>query len=216
MISLIMGLPGAGKGTQADLIIEKYNIKHVSTGNIFRSAISSKSDLGNKLAEYINGGDLVPDELTISILKEELLKDEYKNGFLLDGFPRTENQAVNLNAMLNEMGVEIDNVIYINVDESEIMKRLTGRLTCPKCSASYHVVNVPPKVEGTCDKCGTTLVTRPDDNESSVRNRLEIAKSQTLPVIDFYKDSNKVLEIDANQKSVNAVFDEIVNSIGEK
>ncbi len=214
MISLIMGLPGAGKGTQADLIIEKYGIKHVSTGNIFRGAIAEGTELGKELASYMNGGNLVPDELTISILKEELSKDEYKAGFLLDGFPRTKPQAEYLNIMLDEMGLNLDNVIYVNVDESEILGRLTGRLTCPNCSASYHIVNVPPKAEGICDKCGSQLITREDDTEESVLNRLEVAKSQTLPVVDFYQNTGKVLEIDATGKSVEAVFEDITKSIG--
>ncbi len=214
MISLIMGLPGAGKGTQAELIIEKYGIKHVSTGNIFRAAIASESDLGKELASYMDAGNLVPDELTISILKEELSKPMYKAGFLLDGFPRTKVQAEYLNKMLEEMELNLDNIIYVNVDESEIMSRLTGRLTCPDCGASYHKVNVPPKREGICDKCGATLITRKDDTQESVKNRLEVAKSQTMPVIEFYEETGKVLEIDATGKSVEAVFSEITKSIG--
>ncbi len=209
-----MGLPGAGKGTQADLIIKRYKIKHVSTGNIFRGAIASGSKLGLELASYMDAGNLVPDELTISILKEELAKDEYKAGFLLDGFPRTKMQAMYLNEMLSEMNLDIDNIIYINVKEEEIMGRLTGRQTCPKCGATYHKLNVPPKVEDTCDKCGSELVTRQDDTESSVKNRLDVAKSQTLPVIDFYKETGKIIEIDASGKSVQAVFEEITKSIG--
>lgn len=214
MISLIMGLPGAGKGTQAELIIKKYNMQHVSTGNIFRAAISQKTELGNELATYLDGGNLVPDELTINILKEELSKDKYKAGFLLDGFPRTKVQAEYLKEMLEDMGLALDNVIYINIDEAEIMQRLTGRLTCPKCGASYHAVNVPPKVENTCDKCGSELIVRSDDTEASVKNRLEIAKSQTIPVIDYYQEQGKVLEIDASSKSVDEVFNEITELIG--
>lgn len=214
MISLIMGLPGAGKGTQADLIIEKYGIEHVSTGNIFRGAIAEGTDLGKELASYMNGGNLVPDELTISILKEELSKDKYKAGFLLDGFPRTKVQAEYLNKMLEEMNLELDNIIYVNVAEDEIMGRLTGRLTCPNCGTSYHAVNVPPKVENTCDKCGNELITRADDTVESVTNRLEVAKSQTMPVIEFYENTGKVIEIEASSKSVEAVFEEITKSIG--
>ncbi len=214
MISLIMGLPGAGKGTQADLIIEKYGIEHVSTGNIFRGAIAEGTDLGKELASYMNGGNLVPDELTISILKEELSKDKYKAGFLLDGFPRTKVQAEYLNKMLEEMNLELDNIIYVNVAEDEIMGRLTGRLTCPNCGASYHAVNVPPKVENTCDKCGNELITRADDTVESVTNRLDVAKSQTMPVIEFYENTGKVIEIEASSKSVEAVFEEITKSIG--
>ncbi|WOO86581.1 adenylate kinase [Mollicutes bacterium LVI A0039] len=214
MISLIMGLPGAGKGTQADLIIEKYGIKHVSTGNIFRSAIAEKTALGTELASYMDQGNLVPDELTINILKEELSKDEYKVGFLLDGFPRTKVQAEYLNQMLIDMNLELDNIIYVNVAEEEIMGRLTGRLSCPNCGATYHAVNLPPKVENTCDKCSTQLITRSDDTVESVQNRLEVAKSQTMPVIEFYQESGKVIEIDASSKSVETVFNEITKSIG--
>lgn len=214
MISLIMGLPGAGKGTQADLIIEKYGIKHVSTGNIFRAAIAEGTDLGKELASYMDSGNLVPDELTINILKAELSKDEYKAGFLLDGFPRTTVQAEHLNEMLIDMNLNLDNIIYVNVAEDEIMGRLIGRLTCPNCGSTYHKTNVPPKVENICDKCGSKLITRADDTVESVMKRLDVAKSQTIPVVDFYRKSGKVLEIEASGKSVANVFSEITKSIG--
>lgn len=215
MILLIMGLPGAGKGTQADLIVEKYNLAHLSTGNLFRDTIASDSPLSAELKAILDAGNLVPDELTIKMLKAETQKEKYANGYLLDGFPRTVDQAKFLQQMLTEEGKKIDGIISIELSEDTILSRLTGRLTCPNCQATYHEVILPPIVEGICDKCQTKLEVRKDDTVESIKNRLEVAKNQTLPVIDYFKETNELIyAVDANDKDPQTIFSEITAMIG--
>lgn len=203
---IIMGLPGVGKGTQADIITKEYNVVHLSTGNMFREFKNSETDLGKELAGYLDSGNLVPDELTIKLLKAEISKPEYENGFLLDGFPRNKEQAQFLDQLMVEMGKKIDKVIYLSSDEETVVKRISGRLTCPNCQATYHRDNI----EGdSCLKCQTKLITREDDKPEKVRVRLKLAKEQTLPVIDFYKAKELVLTIETNDLSIEEVFNEI-------
>ncbi|MBL0701662.1 MAG: nucleoside monophosphate kinase [Spiroplasma sp.] len=215
---LITGLPGVGKGTQSENIEKKYNAKHLSTGNLFRGEIKSGSELGKELSSYMNGGLLVPDELTIKILAAEIKKPEYNDGFLLDGFPRTINQAVFLDEMLDSNDLKLDAVIALHLDESTIISRLTNRLFCPNCQSVFHKIYSPPKVENVCDKCGHTLEQRDDDKLTSVTKRLEVAKSQTLPVIEHYEKVKLVININMNDNdSEQNVFSKITNLIdGEK
>ncbi|MFV0289203.1 MAG: adenylate kinase family protein [Mycoplasmatales bacterium] len=207
MIILLTGLPGVGKGTQAERIVAKYQIKHLSTGNIFRTLMTQTNELADELNSYISKGALVPDELTIKILKEEIKKDGYQNGFLLDGFPRTVAQAKFLDKLLQEENLNLDYVINLHLAENTIKDRLVNRLFCPNCQATYHKTLIPPKQENICDNCGATLVQRADDKLEKIENRLKIAKEQTLPVIEYYAD--KVQTIDVNNKSSQAVFDKI-------
>ena len=171
---VLMGLPGAGKGTQAEKIVETYGIPHISTGDMFRAAIKEGTPLGLQAKQYIDRGDLVPDEVTIGIVRERLSKDDCQNGFLLDGFPRTVAQAEALEAMLTEIGRKLDYVIHIDVRQDVLMERLTGRRICRNCGATYHLVFHPPAQPGVCDKCGGELYQRADDNEATVANRLEV------------------------------------------
>lgn len=212
---LITGLPGVGKGTQSEKIVSEYGVKHLSTGDLFRSEISQKTSLGLEAKGYIDQGQLVPDEVTIKMLKSELSKEEYKNGFLLDGFPRTIAQAEFLNKMLEESNMKLDGVIALDLDEEVIIERLVNRLVCPKCSASYHKLFVKPAVEGICDKCGAELVQRDDDKLESITKRLSVAKEQTLPVVDFYEELGKVYSIKMAKEDTEAqVFDKIKRVLG--
>lgn len=207
MIMLITGLPGVGKGTQAELISKKYQIKHLSTGDLFRSLMMEKNDLAKELKSYLNEGKLVPDRLTIKILKQEIAKEEYKNGFLLDGFPRTVEQAKFLDNLLLQENLQIDYIINLYLDEEEIKKRLSGRWFCLECKKTYQEISNPPKTSGECDNCGEVLIQRDDDKPEKVKVRLEVAKEQTLPVIDYY--GKKVKTIDVNNKNIEEVFSEI-------
>lgn len=192
---LITGLPGSGKGTQSELINEFYNIGHLSTGNVFRNQIAQETKLGKELASFMNEGKLVPDELTISLLKEEIKNEKYTSGFLLDGFPRTIVQAEFLDQMLADENTKLDLVLELVIDEGVIVDRITNRLACPECGATYHSTKIPPKVENVCDKCASNLIQREDDSLEKVKTRLEIAKEQTIPVINYYKKQNIVSTI---------------------
>src|SRR5699024_9383904 len=180
-----MGLPGAGKGTQAEKIIEKYQIPHISTGDMFRSAIKEGTELGAKAKSFMDQGALVPDEVTVGIVRERLGKDDCKNGYLLDGFPRTLKQAEALDQLLAELNAPIDYVIHIDVPKDKLLDRLTGRRVCPTCGATYHVIYNPPKVAEKCDVDGTTLDQREDDQPETVANRIEVNLEQTQPLLDF-------------------------------
>lgn len=203
-----MGLPGAGKGTQAEKISEKYNIPHISTGDMFRLAIKEGTDLGKKAKEFMDQGNLVPDEVTIGIVDERLRKDDCQNGFLLDGFPRTIAQAEALQSLLSNMDEDIDYVLHVDVPEEHLVKRLTGRRICPTCGATYHVMYNPPKEEGICDKDGSELSQRKDDMPETVRNRLDVNIEQTKPLLDFYQEKGYLVTIDGNQE-INVVFQDI-------
>ena len=211
---VLFGPPGAGKGTQATRIIEKYGIPHISTGDIFRENIKKGTALGVKAQEYMNKGELVPDDLVIEIATTRLLEDDCKEGFLLDGFPRTVYQAEKLDEFLAAHGRKIDKVLDIEVEKEELMTRLIGRRVCRSCGASYHVVNMPPKAEGVCDKCGGDLYQRADDTEATVENRIEVYNSQTKPLVDYYTGKGNIAEIDG-AAGLDNVFTAIVNVLGE-
>jgi len=210
---VLLGPPGAGKGTQAKLIVQKYNIPHISTGDIFRKNIKEMTPLGIKAKEYIDKGQLVPDELTVEIVKDRIKEEDCKNGFLLDGFPRTVAQADALNEVLSTLGTKLDHVININVDENNLIIRLTGRRVCPKCGASFHVAFNPPKVEGICDYCGAEVVQRADDSEETVKNRLSVYYKQTQPLIEYYTRNGLIRNINGEQ-DINEVFNEICKVLG--
>ncbi len=212
--TVLLGPPGAGKGTQAVKIVEKYNVPHISTGDIFRENIKNGTELGKKAQEYMNKGELVPDDLVIEIATTRLLADDCKNGFLLDGFPRTVYQAEKLDAFLADHGMKLDKVIDIEVEKEELISRLTGRRVCKTCGASFHVVNIPPKKEGICDICGGELFQRADDTVETVENRIEVYNQQTMPLVDYYKKADNIVTIDG-ALPLDTVFAEIVKAIGE-
>ncbi|WP_182201169.1 adenylate kinase [Paraliobacillus salinarum] len=205
---ILMGLPGAGKGTQAEKIVEKYQIPHISTGDMFRLAIKEGTDLGKKAKAFMDQGDLVPDEVTIGIVRERLSKADCKSGFLLDGFPRTIAQAESLENLLQEMERSLDFVLHVDVPQEQLMERLTGRRICPTCGATYHVVFNPPKQDGICDNDGTELIQREDDSEETVARRLEVNVKQTQPMLDFYHDKGYLVSINGSQ-DIDKVFEDI-------
>lgn len=192
---ILLGAPGAGKGTIASLLTEHYSIPAISTGNIIREALKSGSELGLKAKSYMDSGALVPDEVVIEIIKDRLDKDDCKNGFILDGFPRTIAQA----EALDKMGIDIDVVLDIEADDNMIVRRLSGRRVCEKCGTPYHIVNIPPKKEGICDKCAGTLVQRKDDEPNTVVERLAVYHEVTEPLIDYYKKSGKLKVVDGKE-----------------
>ena len=194
--TILLGPPGAGKGTQAAIIVKNNNIPHISTGDIFRENIKNGTELGKRAQEYMSKGELVPDDLVIEIATTRLLEDDCKNGFILDGFPRTVHQAEELDKFLDEHGQEISVVITLEVPDDVLMKRLTGRRVCPKCGATFHIVGMPPKKEGICDICGAELIQRPDDNEETAGNRIEVYNRETKPLIDYYEKKGKIANID--------------------
>ncbi|EJQ6751881.1 adenylate kinase [Listeria monocytogenes] len=196
---VLMGLPGAGKGTQAEQIVEKYNIPHISTGDMFRAAMKNNTELGKKAKSFMDNGDLVPDEVTNGIVLERLAEDDAKNGFLLDGFPRTVEQAEELENILNDLGTELDAVINIEVDKDVLMKRLTGRWICRTCGKTYHEIYNPPKVPGKCDLDGGELYQRDDDKKETVEKRLNVNMKQTKPLLDFYSEKGKLHNINGEQ-----------------
>ncbi|TCT21097.1 adenylate kinase [Melghiribacillus thermohalophilus] len=210
---ILMGLPGAGKGTQADKIVEKYNIPHISTGDMFRSAIKEGTELGKKAKSFMDKGELVPDEVTIGIVKERLSKPDCENGFLLDGFPRTIAQAEALDSLLHELGTKIDYVLHIDVPEEKLVDRLTGRRICPTCGATYHVEFNPPKVDGKCDHDGSDLIQRDDDKPETVKNRLEVNIKQTEPLLDFYRQKGDLIAVNGDQ-DIDKVFNDITEKLG--
>lgn len=210
---VLMGLPGAGKGTQAERIVEKYNIPHISTGDMFRAAMKEETELGLQAKSFIDKGELVPDEVTIGIVRERLGKNDCQKGFLLDGFPRTVAQADALEAILADLNRKIDYVINIEVNKDILMERLTGRRICKQCGATYHLVFNPPAVEGTCDKCGGELYQRADDNEETVANRLEVNLQQTQPLLDFYNQKGYLKNINGEQ-DINKVFIDVDQLLG--
>lgn len=210
---ILMGLPGAGKGTQAERIVEEYNIPHISTGDMFRAAIKDETQLGLEAKSYIDKGELVPDEVTIGIVRERLGKADCKTGFLLDGFPRTVAQAEELESILSDLNRSIDYCINIMVDQSILMERLTGRRICKSCGSTYHLVFNPPQMSGKCDKCGGELYQRADDNEETVGNRLEVNLKQTKPLLDFYESKGYLRNING-QREINVVFEDIKELLG--
>lgn len=210
---ILLGPPGAGKGTQAKSISNKYSIPHISTGDIFRKNISEKTPLGIEAKSYIDKGHLVPDKLTIDIVQDRLEQEDCKSGFLLDGYPRTVNQAEALKNFLEEKGEKLDTALLIMVPKEYIIDRMTGRRVCLSCGASYHVKFNPTKVEGKCDICGSVVIQRDDDCEETVNERLEIYDAQTQPLIDYYKEQDLLSEVDGTQ-AINDVFKNICGILG--
>lgn len=204
---ILLGPPGAGKGTQADKIVEKTEAVHLSTGDIFRSNIKNETELGKEAKSYMDKGDLVPDETTINLVLDSLDKLCGKS-ILFDGFPRNMAQAEALDAYLENKGEKIDYCLNIEVPEEDLISRISGRRVCPDCGASYHVITNPPKEDGICDKCGSSLIQRDDDNEKSVKNRLDVYNSQTAVLIDYYENKG-VLKTIRGEKSPEEVFDQI-------
>lgn len=209
---ILLGAPGAGKGTQAIEVKEEFNIPHISTGDIFRANIKDGTELGKKAKGYMDEGKLVPDELTIELVKDRLRKDDAKKGFLLDGFPRTIPQAEALDGFLKEEGIKLDRVVNIDVDKNVLLDRITGRRVCKDCKASFHIAFNPPKKENVCDYCGGELVQRADDNEETVKNRIGVYERETSPLIDYYNKQGLVLNIDGN-KSPKEVTKEIFEGL---
>lgn len=210
---ILLGPPGAGKGTQAKSISNKYSIPHISTGDIFRKNISEKTPLGIEAKKHIDKGHLVPDELTIDIIKDRLQNDDCRNGFLLDGYPRTVNQAEALGSVLREEGVELDTALLIKVPREFILQRMTGRRVCLTCGASYHISFNPPTIEGKCNVCGSVVVQRADDTEETVSNRMDIYDAQTQPLIKYYDDKGILSSVDGTQ-AINNVFESICGILG--
>ena len=210
---ILMGPPGSGKGTQAEFISGQLGIAHISTGNMFRKAISGRTELGSKAKEYLDSGRLVPDEITVGIVRERLQEPDCKKGFLLDGFPRTVAQAQALDAMVAKMGLALDAVINIQVPREEILKRLTGRRMCKECGGTYHVSFSPPLQADRCDKCGGDLYQRDDDTESTINKRLDVYKEQTEPLIAYYEKQRLLKDINGNQ-DIKEVLAEIGRSLG--
>ena len=212
--TILLGPPGAGKGTQAVKIVEKYGVPHISTGDIFRENIKNGTELGKKAQEYMNKGERVPDDLVIDLATSRLLEPDCANGFLLDGFPRTVYQAEKLDEFLAAHDSKIDVVLDIAVEKEELITRLTGRRVCKTCGASFHVVSVPPKQEGICDFCGGELIQRADDNLETVTNRIEVYEAQTMPLVDYYENAGNIAHING-AASLEDVFGDIVKAIGE-
>lgn len=210
---IMLGAPGAGKGTQAKMIAEKYGIPHVSTGDIFRANIKEGTALGKEAKQYMDQGLLVPDELTVKILLDRVAKEDCKNGYVLDGFPRTIPQAEVLDKALVELGDKIDYAIDVDVPDENIVRRMGGRRACLTCGATYHIEHVPPKKEGICDKCGAELVLRDDDKPETVKNRLEVYHKQTQPLIDFYTKQGVLKTVDGTQDMMD-VFAAITEILG--
>ena len=207
---ILMGLPGAGKGTQASEIVKKFPIPHISTGDMFRKAIKDETDLGKEAKSYMDRGELVPDEVTVGIVKERISEDDAKKGFLLDGFPRTIDQAESLSQIMSELDREIDAVINIEVPEEELMNRLTGRRICEKCGTTYHLVFNPPKVEGICDIDGGKLYQREDDNPETVSNRLSVNVKQSKPILEYYNEKGVLKNIDGS-KDIEEVTNDVID-----
>ena len=211
---IMLGAPGAGKGTQAKKIAAKYDIPHISTGDIFRANIKNGTELGNKAKTYMDQGLLVPDELVVDLVVDRVQQDDCKNGYVLDGFPRTIPQAEALDKALAEFGDKIDYAIDVNVPDENIVKRMGGRRACLNCGATYHIVFNPTKVEGKCDACGAETVLRDDDKPETVQKRLSVYHEQTQPLIDYYKAQNILKTVDGTQP-MEKVFADIVAILGE-
>ena len=206
---IMFGAPGAGKGTQAKMIAEKYSVPHISTGDIFRANIKNGTELGMEAKKYMDQGLLVPDELTVKILLDRVAKDDCKNGYVLDGFPRTIPQAEALTAALDKINEKMDFAVDVDVPDENIVKRMGGRRACVACGATYHIEHIPPKAEGICDRCGKELILRDDDKPETVKNRLQVYHDQTQPLIDFYNAKGVLKEVDGTV-DMKDVFSAIV------
>ena len=211
---IMLGAPGAGKGTQAKKIAAKYQIPHISTGDIFRANIKNGTELGKKAKTYMDQGLLVPDELVVDLVVDRLAQDDCANGCVLDGFPRTIPQAESLDAALGAKGEAIDYAIDVDVPDENIINRMSGRRACVACGATYHIVHIPTKVEGICDRCGEKLILRDDDKPETVKKRLDVYHAQTQPLIDYYTTKNVLKSVDGTQ-DMEDVFKAIVRILGE-
>ena len=210
---IMLGAPGAGKGTQAKKIAAKYEIPHISTGDIFRANIKNGTELGKKAKQYMDQGALVPDELTCDLVMDRIQQDDCKNGFVLDGFPRTIPQAEALDAALGKINEKMDYAIDVDVPDENIVNRMSGRRACLNCGATYHLISIPPKVEGICDRCGSEIVLREDDKPETVQKRLKVYHEQTQPLIDYYKNQGILKSVDGTQP-MDEVFKAIVTILG--
>ena len=210
---ILLGPPGAGKGTQAKMLVDKYGIPQISTGDILRANLKAQTELGLEAKKYMDAGELVPDEVVIGIINNRIKEDDCQAGYMLDGFPRTVAQAEALDKILAEGGSKIDHVVSIDVPNDELMGRLTGRRTCRACGQGFHVMFDPPKQGGVCDKCGGELYQRDDDNEATVGSRLEVYASQTQPLIDYYQNKGLLRPIDGLGK-ITEIFDRVVAVLG--
>ena len=210
---IMLGAPGAGKGTQAKQIADKYSIPHISTGDIFRANIKNGTELGKKAKQYMDQGALVPDELTCDLVMDRIQQDDCKNGFVLDGFPRTIPQAEALDAALGKINEKMDYAIDVDVPDENIVNRMSGRRACLNCGATYHLISIPPKVEGICDRCGSEIVLREDHKPETVQKRLKVYHEQTQPLIDYYKNQGILKSVDGTQP-MDEVFKAIVTILG--
>ena len=210
---IMLGAPGAGKGTQAKKIAEKYNIPHISTGDIFRANIKNGTELGQKAKTYMDQGLLVPDELVVDLVMDRFAQPDCENGYVLDGFPRTIPQAEALDAALEKAGAKIDYAINVEVPDENIIRRMSGRRACVACGATYHLVHIPPKTEGICDTCGKELILRDDDKPETVQKRLDVYHEQTQPLIDYYTKQGALVEVDGTV-DMEDVFNAIVKILG--
>ena len=210
---IMLGAPGAGKGTQAKMLSEKYQIPHISTGDIFRANIKENTELGKKAKNYMDQGLLVPDELVVDLVVDRMAKADCENGYVLDGFPRTIPQAESLTAALEKLNEKVDFALNIEVPDEVIVDRMSGRRSCSKCGAIFHVITIPPKQDGICDVCGAELIQRDDDKAETVKKRLEVYHEQTAPLIEYYNKQNVLLNIDGTIE-LNEVFNTILKTLG--
>ncbi|MGB2601895.1 MAG: adenylate kinase [Candidatus Omnitrophota bacterium] len=205
---VLLGAPGAGKGTQAAILVKAYGLLHISTGDMLRGAIKEGTETGLKAQEYMNKGELVPDEIVTQLVVDRMAKPDAAKGIILDGFPRTKAQAEALGTALDDEDSCLDMVLYVRVSDDVVIKRLSGRRLCPQCEKIYHMTNMPPKVEGICDKCGAELIQREDDKPETVKNRLEVYKNSTKDLIDYYRDKSLLVEVDGDLEA-EKLFEEI-------
>jgi len=206
---ILLGPPGAGKGTQAKVLSQKLNLVHISTGDILRQNVSNGTQLGLEAKDYMNKGALVPDTLVTSMLSERFSQEDVKKGFILDGYPRTLKQAESLDVLLKEKQYKIDKVFYLDTSEKIVVQRLSGRLVCSKCSANFHKTNMPPKKDMVCDACGASLYQRQDDKEETIKKRLQVYQQESAPLIEYYKSKGKLVRVDSDQDA-NVVLEEII------
>ncbi len=212
---MLLGAPGAGKGTQAKILIDKYTIPQISTGDILREAVKNGTQMGIEAKNYMDKGELVPDSVIVGIVKERLMESDCEKGFILDGFPRTIAQAEALEIVLKDMNKKMDAVISLKVEDEELIKRLTGRRVCKNCGASFHIMFNKPKKESLCDICHGELITRKDDNEETAKNRLEVYKKQTAPLIEYYQDKGIFYEING-QREIDVITEEMIKILEVK
>jgi adenylate kinase len=215
MFYVFLGAPGAGKGTQAAIVSQNLALAHIASGDLFRQAVAKGTELGKLAKSYMEKGELVPDEVTIKMISERLKEPDCTSGCIFDGFPRTLDQAKALDQTFKNQGKNIDKAIYIEVDSEDLLKRLGGRWTCKKCQAVYHEVASPPKITGKCDKCAGELYQRPDDNPTTIKERLKVYFAQTTPLLDYYKASGKLVKVNG-QVTIEEVTRQIVSAIGGK